>query len=636
MAWKPGLLPAMVSLLGVAVLPLQAQTLIHYTLNDTANDENLFAEGLVPNAGTLGNGMASNSVLLSITLPTNGVPPGAGNLSIYCNGNGGILAPGTQQLNNTAIFNAGGFTYETWCYWIGGGDINAMIDYAGTQKLVRPATSTGPEMEYYNTNDSPVYNFIGSAASNQWHYVAVVFTATALDSHTNVTGNFTYYLDTNEPTGSLSNVTISPFGDSLDRTIGVGMHPEGFSSDYFNGLIYEPRVTLGALPYYNLLFKPGVVVTTTADSGAGSLSDAVANAPNGAAITFAPALNGQTIYLDGGPIELDNDVTIDGSALPNGIQIDGGGSSQIFSVALGVTASVLNSLTIQNGNDNDGYWGSGGGGIDASEIGTLTVNNCTFIDNLDNGNTDGGGAIHLYDGTLTVNNCTFTGNQGLNTGNNNGGGAIFAYAGTVSVNSCTFVGNQADAGGAIYFNGVGGHSLYLTNTIACSNTASTGANVKVVLGGYTATSNLLDTNALLAALGNYGGPTQTMPPLFGSPAIDAGSDAAASMFTTDQRGYPRLSGAHVDIGAVEAQYASTNNRPLLKNATWTGGGTNTFQFGFTNAPDADFCVLTTTNLALPLSWTALGEAIQTSPGQYQFTNTTVTNAPKRFYRVVSP
>lgn len=635
MTWKPGLLLAMVSLLEVAVLPLQAQTLIHYTLNTNANDENLYAEGLVPNAGTLGSGIVSNIILLSTNLPTNGVPPGAGSFSIHCEGNGGILAPGTQQLNNTAIFNAGGFTYETWFYWAGAGDINAIIDYAGTQKLVRPLSATGPEMEYYNTNDSPVYNVIAGAASNQWHYVAIVFTATGLDSHTNVAGNFTYYLDTNAPTGSLSGVTISPFGDSLNRTIGVGMHPAGFASDYFNGYIYELRVTLGALPFYNLLFKPGVVVTTTADSGAGSLSDAVANAPNGAAITFAPAINGQTIYLDDDQIVLANDVTIDGSALPNGIKIDGGGNSQIFSVRSGATA-VLNSLTIQNGNNNDGNWSDGGGGIDATEIGTLTVNNCTFINNLDNGSTDGGGAIHLVEGTLIVNNCTFTGNQGLGSGNDNGGGAIFAYAGTMTVNGCTFVGNQADAGGGIYFNGAGGHSLYLTNTIAFSNTASTGANIYITNGSVNLVSNLLGTNALLAPLGNYGGPTQTMPPLFGSPAIDAGSDAAASMFTTDQRGYPRRSGAHVDIGAVEAQYAPPSNRPLLKNVTWIGGGVPTFQFTFTNAPDADFCVLITTNLAVPFSWTPLGEAIQTSSGQYEFRDTPATNLPHRYYRVVSP
>ena len=41
-----------------------------------------------------------------------------------------------------------------------------------------------------------------------------------------------------------------------------------------------------------------------------------------------------------------------------------------------------------------------------------------------------------------------------------------------------------------------------------------------------------------------------------SPAIDAGDDAVIGPpdnLTTDQRGLPRLSGAHVDIGAYEVQ-----------------------------------------------------------------------------------
>ena len=129
-----------------------------------------------------------------------------------------------------------------------------------------------------------------------------------------------------------------------------------------------------------------------------------------------------------------------------------------------------------------------------------------------------------------------------------------------------------------------------------------------------------------------------MPPLFGSPAIDAGDDSAASPLVTDQRGYPRLSGAHVDIGAVEAQIAPVNNPPLLMNSAWSAAsGTNHFQFTFTNVPDADFTALATTNVALPLSeWTPIGNATQNPPGKYQFTDPGATNYPQCFYQVVSP
>ena len=59
---------------------------------------------------------------------------------------------------------------------------------------------------------------------------------------------------------------------------------------------------------------------------------------------------------------------------------------------------------------------------------------------------------------------------------------------------------------------------------------------------------------MLAPLGNYGGPTQTMALLPGSPAIDAGSNALIPAgVTTDQRGLPRIVSGIVDIGAFESQ-----------------------------------------------------------------------------------
>ena len=69
--------------------------------------------------------------------------------------------------------------------------------------------------------------------------------------------------------------------------------------------------------------------------------------PAGAIITFAPNLSGGTITL-ASTLTINTNLTIDASALPSGIQINGNGSVQIFNVAFGNTV-VLNSLTITNG-----------------------------------------------------------------------------------------------------------------------------------------------------------------------------------------------------------------------------------------------------------------------------------------------
>jgi hypothetical protein len=109
-------------------------------------------------------------------------------------------------------------------------------------------------------------------------------------------------------------------------------------------------------------------------------------------------------------------------------------------------------------------------------------------------------------------------------------------------------------------------------------------------GSFSGTPNLVGGSACLAALGNYGGPTQTMPPLPGSPTIDA---AAASSFSTDQRGFPRVLGAASDLGAVEGIFnpagpGALSNVILLNTAA--------LHFGFTNYEGMTQTILTTTNL----------------------------------------
>jgi len=74
---------------------------------------------------------------------------------------------------------------------------------------------------------------------------------------------------------------------------------------------------------------------------------------------------------------------------------------------------------------------------------------------------------------------------------------------------------------------------------------------------------------------------------------------------------------------------------ILTGAQTLGNGV--LQFGFTNTESASLTVLSTTNVALPLSnWTVVGTALNIGPGQYQFISQPTTNDSQRFYTVRSP
>lgn len=62
-----------------------------------------------------------------------------------------------------------------------------------------------------------------------------------------------------------------------------------------------------------------------------------------------------------------------------------------------------------------------------------------------------------------------------------------------------------------------------------------------------------------------------------------------------------------------------------------------FQFSFTNTNNLTFSVLAATNLSQYASnWTVLGVATNIPGGRSQFTDSSATNYPRRFYRLRFP
>ncbi len=336
--------------------------------------------------------------------------------------------------------------------------------------------------------------------------------------------------------------------------VGSGTTIPGVSTD-------QRGLPVGATPDIgSFQIQTGLVVNTTIDgtispSGDLTLRQAVnlANAQGGAeTISFDPTVfaSAQTITLTLGQLELSDTSgteTIKGPAA--GVTVSGGGTSRVFQVDSGVTAT-LTGLTISGGSTA----GNGGG---LYNKGTTTLTNCTV-----SGNSAGGAGGGLCDdGTTTLTNCTVSGNSAST------GGGLASVSGTTTLTDCTVSGNSAATGGGLYF----GRTATLQDTIVAGNTGNGGSTSDIGGDVNNASSyNLIGTGGSggldnganhnivvtslaglgLAKLGDYGGPTETMALLPGSAAIGAGT--AVSGITTDQRGAPRPTSGATDIGAFES------------------------------------------------------------------------------------
>jgi hypothetical protein len=176
-----------------------------------------------------------------------------------------------------------------------------------------------------------------------------------------------------------------------------------------------------------------------------------------------------------------------------------------------------------------------------------------------------GGAFYVFGGTVMLNNSTVTGSSayrcsGVCSGT---GGAVVNGSGNLAMNNGTVSGNSA---GGIFNSG----TATLQNSIVANNSGTncggtiTSHGYNLSSDGSCAFSNSGDrdnTNPVLGTLGNYGGPTPTIPLLSGSPAIDSGNpngctDGQGHLLKTDQRGKPRPDiedTAGCDMGAFERQ-----------------------------------------------------------------------------------
>lgn len=291
-----------------------------------------------------------------------------------------------------------------------------------------------------------------------------------------------------------------------------------------------------------------------------SLSDLTLSGGNN-----APAGGGIVIY--GSHVVLDQ-VTISGNhanVLAGGLYVDRGQLSLNQSSVSGNSLTTPGNLI-------------GAGGIFGYRA-SITITDATISGNSATvGGTSSAGGVYARNSPTTVSNSTIAGNSassrnyaggGISSSSTLAGTTLDVYNTTVTGNTATVPSPNVSAGGILVGANGGVLAATLTNSIVAGNTGASAevaryrnANViahadllgTALSATYAGNGNVFSDAPGLGALANNGGPTLTMLPQAGSPAIDAGLDttcSAAPVSGLDQRGVSRPQGTHCDIGAVE-------------------------------------------------------------------------------------
>ncbi len=218
---------------------------------------------------------------------------------------------------------------------------------------------------------------------------------------------------------------------------------------------------IAALLSVSTIYAATITVSNTADSGAGSLRQAILDSADGDTIDFSVT---GVITLTSGELLVSHSITISGPGAAE-LAVNGNAASRVFHTGGGIGVAI-SGLTIRNGVASGDY----GGGI-LNDHATLTLTDCMV-----SGNSAfyGGGVSNEADSggaTLILTNTTLSGNSA------NSGAGIYSsgVSGTanVGVTNSTLSGNSASYGGGIYNYGYSGTAtLTVINSTLSGNSAT--------------------------------------------------------------------------------------------------------------------------------------------------------------------
>lgn len=317
----------------------------------------------------------------------------------------------------------------------------------------------------------------------------------------------------------------------------------------------------------NVTFTKCDFLNNTASEGGGAITvDGISATQSNIFLTFDGCnLKGNTATSstgDGGAIDLESSVNV----IIKNSTISGNTSKRRGG---GVYFRNKGGLLIEN-STLSGNSGSDGGAVyfydRLSETG-FTVRNSTISGNSATG-YGGGFALSRPNGVFLFQNSTIVNNTSTVKG---GGIGTYAYASDtttrVVIESSIVSGNTSASGPDIFTD-----ATYQPDPLTAANSAIgdiSGISTFIDLGGNIAPATPLG----LGPLQNNGGQVATHLPIAGSVLINNGRNTAGVINDSRGAGFPRVSGARIDIGAAEVQNDATPTAAASETKISVSGAT---------------------------------------------------------------
>ena len=301
-----------------------------------------------------------------------------------------------------------------------------------------------------------------------------------------------------------------------------------------------------------------VVVTSHSDPSAGgtTLREALQSVNDGGRILFDDALATNEIQLSASELDVTNSVIIDATSFRNG-----SGELQGITLKADVSSGVMDitepdkDVSI-HGVSFCGGDGTLGGALNLDRV-RFTLSQSTIYSN----EATVGGGVWLSRGNALFENVTFYGNTSSSDGEAlyvNSGGELVA----ATLRHCTIAENDSTGGTGdgilvrdsevVIYSSLFGDQLGVNGATSLGG-VFTSLGYNLTDDGFLSHSNDLVQNpaVLFPTLERWGGLCDTVIPDFGSMAVDRGPIYFKGPPCVDARGFNRIYGPRVDIGAVE-------------------------------------------------------------------------------------